>query len=251
MRQYKMQNIMWGTVWPPVCLIVCITVVYSVIQPIITVLALLAFCILYAAYKYQLGWCTDQIDYLETGGLFYIRALRTVFVALYLEGICLAGLFFLSTDQFGNRSKTGLACGVIIALAVVAIACLQFYIDWFGFKAPFLQFVHSTHRTKTGERLAEPKLQPAHSDAEEEDAGAQYGNTSGFHDQAFDHPALWKKQPVIWIADDTLGLGRDQADRINAKRVEASTEYASMDQDGKLSVQRGPPDEAWEGGFNQ
>lgn len=244
-----MQNFMWATTWPPICLIVCITIVYSVIQPIITPLALVAFCLLYAAYKYQLGWCADQVDYLETGGLFYIRALRTVFVALYLEGICLAGLFFLSTDQNGNRSKAGIAGGAIIAAAVVAIACLQFYIDWFGFKAPFLQYVHSTHHTKTGDRLAEPKLQSVSQG--QENPGAQYGNTSGFHDQAFDHPALWKKQPCIWIADDSLGLGRDQADRINAKKVEASTEYAAMDQDGKLSVQRGPPDEAWEGGFNQ
>lgn len=242
-----MQNFMWATIWPPMCLITCITIVYSVIQPIITVLALLAFGILYAAYKYQLGWCADQTDYLETGGLFYIRALRTIFVSLYLEGICLAGLFFLSTDQNGNRAKSGLACGALMAVAVVLIACLQIYIDWFAFKTPYLYFVHSTHQTKTGAALAEPKPQ---SGAEPDKAGPQYGITSGFHDQAFDHPALWKKQPVVWIADDTLGLGRDQAERINAKRVEASTEYASMDAEGKINVTRAAPDEAWEGGYN-
>ena len=35
----------------------------------------------------QLNWVADQPDHLETGGLFYIKALRTVFVAVYLEGI--------------------------------------------------------------------------------------------------------------------------------------------------------------------
>ena len=104
----------WATIWPKTCLIFCITIVYSVIQPIITVLAWLAAVILFAAYKYSLYWCADQPDHLETGGQFYIKALRTVFVSLYLEEICLAGLFFLSTDETGGRSTSGLACGAIM-----------------------------------------------------------------------------------------------------------------------------------------
>jgi hypothetical protein len=95
-------------------LIICITIVYSVIQPVITVLAWAAMAILFSAYKYTLYWCADQPDYLETGGRFYIKALRTVFVSLYLEEICLAGLFFLSTDNTGGRTKSGLACGAIM-----------------------------------------------------------------------------------------------------------------------------------------
>jgi len=109
-----MTGFAWATIWPPTCLIICITIVYSVIQPIITVLAWLAALILFAAYKYTLYWCADQPDHLETGGRFYIKALRTVFVSLYLEEICLAGLFFLSTDQTGGRSTSGLACGAIM-----------------------------------------------------------------------------------------------------------------------------------------
>jgi hypothetical protein len=104
----------WATTWPPICLIICITIVYSVIQPIITILAWVAMVLLYAAYKYLLYWVADQPDHLETGGLFYIKALRTVFVSLYLEEVCLAGLFFLSTDQTGGRSTTGLACGALM-----------------------------------------------------------------------------------------------------------------------------------------
>lgn len=95
-------------------LIICVTIVYSVIQPIITLLSLVAFILLYAAYKYRLYWCADQPDMLETGGLFHTKALRTVFVSLYLEGICLAGLFFLSTNESGGRTPTGLACGALM-----------------------------------------------------------------------------------------------------------------------------------------
>jgi hypothetical protein len=61
-----MDGFAWATIWPPTCLILCITIVYSVIQPIITVLAWLAFLLLFAAYKYVLYWCADQPDHLET-----------------------------------------------------------------------------------------------------------------------------------------------------------------------------------------
>lgn len=133
------------------------------------------------------------------------------------------------------------------------IAALQVYVDWFAFKKPYLLYTHSTHPAAKGSAgmIAEPKIAPIPTDPTvvAQQAGPELGNTTGFHERAFEHPALWKKQPTIWVADDTLGLGRDQVDRINAKRVEASTEFARMDKDGKLDVDRAPPDEAWYGGF--
>lgn len=69
---------------------------------------------MYSAYKYLLGWCADQPDALETGGMYYPKALGTVFVALYLEEVCLAGLLFLSTKPGGGRTPSGLAGGVIM-----------------------------------------------------------------------------------------------------------------------------------------
>jgi hypothetical protein len=80
---------------------------------------------------------------------------------------------------------------------------------------------------------------------EEANAGAPYGNTSGFHDRAFDHPALWKPQPVVWITDDPLGVGKFEVERIRKENVDASCEYTGMENDGKLKVQRSPPDQTW------
>jgi len=251
LKSYKMDQFAWATVWPPVCLIVCITMVYSVIQPIITLLALLAFGLLFSAYKYMLYWTTDQPDSLETGGLFYIKALRTIFVSLYIEEICLIGLFFLSTGADGKRSKTGLAGGALLIVALILTALLQIYIDWFKFRTDYLVYAHSTSlkgASQTNLNSTFGRVQTSVSD-EQENAGPEMGNTSGFHAKAFDHPALWKKQPVIWIADDPLGIGKFEAKRINDARVEASTEYAEMDAKGGLNVDRGPPDEAWYGGY--
>jgi hypothetical protein len=78
--------------------------------------------------------------------------------------------------------------------------------------------------------------------------GAEYGNTTGLHPRAFDNPATWKRTPTIWIADDTNGIGRAEAARLEGMRVESSTQYATMDEAGKVEISRGPPDEAWYGG---
>ncbi len=71
--------------------------------------------------------------------------------------------------------------------------------------------------------------------------------TSGWHARAFDHPALWKKQPTVWIANDELGIGRLEVERLESLGVEASCLYARLDREGKLAVERSPPDEAWYG----
>ena len=41
----------------------------------------------------------------ETGGLFYPKALQHIFVGLYIEELCLCGLFFLAVDQNGNHNS--------------------------------------------------------------------------------------------------------------------------------------------------
>ena len=123
---------------------------------------------------------------------------------------------------------------------IIITALLQIYIDHFRFKKDSILFAHA----------ANIAIKPVRTVSEEHAiAGPELGNTSGFHEQAFDHPALWKKQPVVWIAQDPLGIGKFQTERINAEHVEASTEFAQMDEKATVMVERGPPDEAWYGGF--
>ena len=249
-KKFKMMSFSWATAWPPICLLICLTIVYSVIQPIMVVISLFAFIIMYAAHKYLMYWCADQPDALETGGLLYIKALRTVFVSLYIEEICLCGLFFLMTDDTGSRSTTGLACGAIMAALIVFTALFQIWIDWFRFKKDYLYFAHSsgaaggkssTFKDKVGMVTTEPVV-------EEMVAGPEFGNTSGYHSRAFDHPALWKAQPTIWLAEDPLGISRYESARIADAGVPSSTEYAAMNEKGIIDVSRSAPDEAWYNG---
>ncbi len=136
---------------------------------------------------------------------------------------------------------------------IIAIGLFQVYIDWFRFKPDFVLYAHSGWSAHGGQSTTKlngnfGRIQTTASE-EEEDAGPELGNTSGLHRRAFDHPALWKQQPVVWIADDPLGIGKFEAARINNAKVEASTDFAHMDAKGTLQVERGPPDEAWYGGY--
>ncbi|KAG8826088.1 hypothetical protein FRC18_010140 [Serendipita sp. 400] len=57
----------------------------------------------------------------------------------------------------------------------------------------------------------------------------------------FNHPASVEPQRVIWIPEDPLGIGKIEADHLNSQGVEASTENATMGDNGKVDVQSHPP----------
>lgn len=153
-------------------------------------------------------------------------------------------------------------------VVIIATAVFQIYIDHFRFKQDYLMYAHSpsTIKSNMADRMinkagvattktslggpnnagvastSHPQMSP---EEEDENAGAEYGNTSGFHDRAFDHPAMWKKQPIVWITNDPLGVGKFETERIQAADVDASCEYTGMDEKGGLQVTRAAPDQAW------
>ncbi|KAL1413095.1 phosphate metabolism protein 7 [Vanrija albida] len=246
-QTFSLGSFLWSTAQPVYCLVVCVTVVYSVIQPLITVLGLVTMIILYAAYKYLLIWTADQPGYLETGGLYYIKAMRTVFVALYFTEICLAGLFFLMTDAQEKRSKVGLAGGAIVVVMGIITAVTQAWIDHIGFKRQTILYGRSANgqsSSQTNLNQLSEKLTVTSNDLEDPETA---GDDGIVHD--FDNPAMWKAQPVVWLSNDPLGIGNSEAERLNDQGIPASTEYAIEDVKAKIEVARSPPDEKWTGGI--
>ncbi|EIN09034.1 DUF221-domain-containing protein [Punctularia strigosozonata HHB-11173 SS5] len=283
-----------ATVWPPVALLGCICIVYSIIQPVVVGFGAVGFVLyvplfslsflcrvadggvffrIYITYKYLAMYVVDQPDALETGGLYYPRALRTVFVSLYLLEVCLTGLYFLNTN--GGKSVMALVGGSVTAALIVFTAVVQIWMERRRFAPARYVFLDTgAHLLKTGSAEGlnpavgaplppsaaaaknknnagkEPRAEEE-GEEEEEDvvAGPQYGNTTGMHGAAFDPPSTWKAQRVVWVADDALGLGRAEVERLRREGVAASCEWASMDERGQVSVERGPPDEAWYGGM--
>ncbi|KZT52528.1 DUF221-domain-containing protein [Calocera cornea HHB12733] len=244
---YKMDSIALSTAWPPVALLGIIGIVYSVIQPVTVGFAAVGFYLLYVSYKYMLIWNCDQPDRLETGGLYYPKAIAAVFAALYIEQICLGGLFFLSGSSTG---AIGWAGGAIIVVCLITTAVFQIWVER-KFKKQYL-FLNASN--------ASPGLLPVKTEASDDElvrqhefdathrAGEHYGNTTGLHLRAFDNPATWKETPTIWMAADTLGVAQSEVTRLESEGLKASTQYAAMDDKGKVTIERGPPDEAWYGG---
>lgn len=67
-------------------------------------------------------------------------------------------------------------------------------------------------------------------------------HTDGTVDYGFAHPALARPQRVVWIPDDTLGLGKEEAKANEASGVLATTAGASMNEGGNVEVHAPPVD---------
>ncbi|KAJ7892754.1 hypothetical protein B0H14DRAFT_2685503, partial [Mycena olivaceomarginata] len=57
-------------------------------------------------YKYLFLWQFEQPPSSDTGGLFFPKAITHILVGLYIQQVCMAGLFFLARDQNQNMSST-------------------------------------------------------------------------------------------------------------------------------------------------
>ena len=65
-------------------------------------------------------------------------------------------------------------------------------------------------------------------------------------EHGFDQPATWKEQETIWLPDDVLGIGKAECEHLLSLGIDASTEGAQMNAQGKTNVSRPPPGEPWE-----
>lgn len=64
----------------------------------------------------------DQPPDTETGGRFFKTAINQLFVGLYIEHLCLVGLFFLARNTEGNVSALPEAILMIILLCFTIFA---------------------------------------------------------------------------------------------------------------------------------
>lgn len=79
--------------------------------------------IVYLFVQYLFLLVIDNPPANETGGRFYPKALTHIFVGLYIEQICLAGLFFLAQDTNGNQSA--IPQGAIMVVLIVITVLFQ------------------------------------------------------------------------------------------------------------------------------
>lgn len=271
--KYAKTTVAWGTLFPSITLLVVITFAYSIISPVINGLACFTFFLFYLLYKYLFLYQYTQPPSADTGGLFFPKAIQHVFVGMYIQQLCLCALFFLVTNPNGKRGA--LPEGVLMIVLIILTAGFHAIINSsFGplTKALPLSHAHKTfrhpapsldlrdvdggsgsNRKETAEEENEegpsptnkPRASSSESDAEhvphsDYDDAFFARRPDGTEDYGFAQPAACRPQRIVWIPDDTLGLGREEVQTNKESGVKATTQDATMDEHGKVDV-TGPP----------
>ncbi|KAG2337567.1 DUF221-domain-containing protein [Suillus weaverae] len=267
--KYAQTTVAWGTLFPSVTLLVVITFAYSIISPVINGLACFTFFLFYLLYKYLFLYQYTQPPSADTGGLFFPKAIQHVFVGMYVQQLCLCALFFLAQDP--NGKPGALPEGVLMIVLIFLTAGYHTIINSsFGplTKALPLSLAHKTfrhpapsldlrdvdggagsNRKETVEEIEEgpsPTDKPRASSSNE--SGVEHAPHSdyddvffargpdGTEDYGFAQPAASRPQPIVWIPDDSLGLGREEVQANKEPGVKATTQNAKMDEHGKVDV---------------
>ncbi|KAG8834258.1 hypothetical protein FRC17_009267 [Serendipita sp. 399] len=122
---FLMPSFDFGVVLPRMSLLATIALAYSIISPIINGLALLAFFLFWIAWKFLLIWVMDQPASKETGGLYFPLLISNLFTGLYIQHICLMGLFFFANNE--NGEHTSIPQGVIVVVLIILTAGTQLF----------------------------------------------------------------------------------------------------------------------------
>lgn len=94
---------------------------YCVISPIISGFGACFFLLSAVVYKYLFIWVKDQPSAMDTGGLFFPKAITHVFVGIYIQEVCLCALFFLRRDE--NQKVAAIPqAALMIVLIVITVS---------------------------------------------------------------------------------------------------------------------------------
>ncbi|KAJ7126145.1 DUF221-domain-containing protein [Mycena epipterygia] len=270
------RSVAWGTTFPGVTLLVVIAIVYSVISPIINGLACFTFFAFYQLYKYLFLWQFEQPPASDTGGLFFPKAITHVFVGLYIQQICMAGLFFLARDS-NKKASTVPQAALMLVLIVFTILFQLLINNSYGplkhalplsladktFTAgPIEPRASTAAREAEAHEMNEPKKARAASiggaDNNINNNGGEHEEYEGLTDQqkmgnraarikseeeyGFAHPAASRPQRIVWFPRDRLGLAAEEERACLEAGVDASVKDAEMNEKGKVDITGPPPD---------
>ncbi|OJD37492.1 phosphate metabolism protein [Diplodia corticola] len=145
-RQKTLPNTMWGTLFPVHTNFCCIVIIYSIITPFMLIFGTFVAALFWVVYRYNsfyvLRWSVDS------GGLYFPRAVNQMFTGLYVMQLCLIGLFFLVRDQKGNVVCAPHAIVMIVTLILTVI--YQYMLN--KSLGPLFKFVPITMEDEAQER---------------------------------------------------------------------------------------------------
>ncbi|CAG8492683.1 10344_t:CDS:10 [Ambispora gerdemannii] len=223
-----MASIDWGTTFPPHILIACIGLVYSTVAPLILPFVTMHFSLYYLAYLYNFLYVFEQPA--ESGGLAFKKAVYHVYTGLFIFQLTITGLMFLNTAFI-----QGVLAVILVAITFAVMTGTRSLF----LHNPLVEFlpvdlagvIDRRRKVIIDQTEAKPLLGKHHKDDNEsyEANISQETNTRNLEEHAFLHPAFIAKQPVIWLANDSTGIGAEEVSECLRDEVQASTEGASLD----------------------
>jgi hypothetical protein len=60
----------------------------------------------------------------------------------------------------------------------------------------------------------------------------------GLNQMAFEHPALWRDQPTVWLPRDQLGLSKEAVERGRRRNILITDDDATIDEKAKVEITR-------------
>lgn len=271
-RNTTIGSIRLGALFPVYTNFACIALIYSVIAPLISLLAVLTFGLLWLAQRYALLYVT-RLDY-DTGGTLYPRAINQTFTGVYVMELCVTGLFFIARDERGTASCTPQA--IIMSFILVATAIYQILLN--KTFSPLFHHLPITFedeailRDQAFERAQsyrhESSIRPGDTlgsvpDARVEHRGVKRAMTDalfgGIPDEledleawereqlvipAFQHEAIRSRRPIVWIPRDNLGISLDEIEQTRkySEYIAITDEGTAVDSKGRVVYGKNPPD---------
>lgn len=252
-RRSTLTSLNWGTIFPVFTNYVVITLVYSIIAPVMLIISGLAFALFYIAYLYILFYVSNFTN--DTGGLAFSRAIYQSFTGIYLMEIMLAGLFFLAQNE--NRVQSAFVEGVLMCVLIGITVAVQFtmrssfdplthYLPIDSEEFPQID-MPASKKPVWAETAIKILNVPGHTDSSDTIRNISHttidlpGTTM---ENAYMHPAFRSPKPVIWIAQDSLGIATGEIEETRASELNLliSSEGAQFNDKGKIKIDGPPPD---------
>ncbi|KAH7143821.1 hypothetical protein EDB81DRAFT_508218 [Dactylonectria macrodidyma] len=246
-----LSSLSWGSLLPVYTNIAVISITYSVIAPLMLFWSTIGMALFYLAFRYNILFVTDTV--IDTNGLIYPRALKQLFVGIYLAELCMVGLFVVS--------KAG---GPAALMVVFLIFTVLFQLTITKALDPLLyslprsleveeEAIQSGQQVVNGEGTTNPSapkktnfimkyLKPwMYADyqtlrqlvPQDDSADLDRQYTHDVVASAYLHPAATSPVPVLWIPEDPAGVSKQEV-ALTSKVIPITDEGCSLDDKNKI-----------------
>ncbi|KAG0749300.1 hypothetical protein G6F35_003462 [Rhizopus arrhizus] len=230
-----------GTLIPAQTVIFILGLEYGVIAPLILPFVLLFFCLQYFVYLYQFLY-VYEINY-ETAGRAFPRAIRHIYIGLFITQLTLIGLFAIRKNAMGQMA-------LMIITLILTVFALYYYDKAFK---PLFKFLpvsifenvekkpvedSGCHPERTKEAVPIEAFEAHHYLLEElrvqelaekvDEKAVLETAKSLYATEAYLHPATYAPKPTVWLPEDDLGITKREMDELQQFNIFASHRSATI-----------------------